>query len=104
MIKVYLIRNGEGMYKVGRTEQRVNERIKQLQTGSSTVIYEVDECEVIHGSKVESYLHRKYKRLGYHQVGEWFNLPEDVAENFRKDAQSADATFELLKNMGNPYI
>ena len=101
-MKVYLIRNGEGYYKVEYTKHDVSYRMSQLQTGSSSELEYINECEVLHPTKVESALHRQYKQ--YHIILEWFNLPDDVVENFVESAKRIDGTFQLLIDAGNPFI
>lgn len=101
-MKVYLIRNGEGYYKVGYTKHDVTYRMSQLQTGSSSELEYVNECVVLHATKVESALHRTYKQ--YHIILEWFDLPDDVVENFVATATRIDNTFQSLIDAGNPFI
>jgi len=101
-MKVYLIRNGEGFHKVGYTKHSVLYRMEQLQTGSSSELEYVNECVVKHATKVESALHRQYKK--YHIIGEWFDLPDDVVEKFEETAARFDNTFQSLIDAGNPFI
>jgi len=101
-MRVYLIENGEGLYKVGRTKLDVSERIRQLQTGSPYQLEFVAECLVNHPSKVEAYLHRKYRQ--FHVSGEWFALPMDVVREFVDDAARQDEIFTMLIEDGNPFL
>lgn len=100
--KIYLIRNGEGHFKIGRTRQRVSERIKQLQVACSTPLEFIAEQEVRHPSKVEAAIHNKYSL--YRLEGEWFDLPNEVVELFIEDVIQTDDTFQLLIDMGNPFL
>lgn len=61
---VYLIQNvHDGTHKIGFTENSVEERLKQLLTGSSQELRIVTYFEGKHFRKIETYLHRVFKRL-----------------------------------------
>lgn len=101
-MKVYLIKNGDGHYKVGYTKHSVKYRMEQLQTGSSSELEYVSECSVRHAPKVEAALHRQYKQ--YHIILEWFDLPDDVVKNFADHANRIDEMFQMLLDSGNPFV
>jgi len=101
-MKVYLIRNGEGFYKIGYTKHDVRYRMEQLQTGSSSELEFIAECLVKHPTKVESALHRKYNQ--FHVLGEWFDLPDEIVELFVDTASNTDDMFQSLIDSGNPFI
>lgn len=101
-MKVYLIRNSEGHYKIGRTKLTTTKRIKQLQTGSSSEIELVTECEVENSSKVESTLHNRYR--AFNVSGEWFALPLEEVKKFKNIVSQIDSSFKLLRESGNPFI
>lgn len=68
---VYLLKAGE-YYKIGMTTGTVENRLRQLQTGSPQKIKVIHTFNVDDPNKLESDLHRKYasKRI----TGEWFKL------------------------------
>lgn len=101
-MRVYLIRNGEGFYKIGRTKLKTKERIKQLQTGSSSEIELIAECEVENTSKVEAALHNRYRI--FNVSGEWFDLPIKEVNSFVDTVKRLNETFISLKVSGNPFI
>lgn len=101
-MKVYLIMNGEGFFKVGMTKHAVTERIRQLQIGSATELKYVSECHVRYPSKVETALHRQY--MQYHMIGEWFDLPQEAVDNFADAATRCDNMIQYLVDSGNPFI
>lgn len=101
-MRVYLIRNGEGFYKIGYTKHDVSYRIEQLQTGSSSELEFIAECLVRHPTKVESALHRKFKH--HHVLGEWFDLPDEVVVEFVYHAKKIDDMFQSLIDFGNPFL
>jgi len=75
---VYIICDEEGYVKVGITKNKVESRLKQLQTGHASRLsiyyYEEFECSRNHLLKVEGLIHKelgsKYSRV----MGEWFRL------------------------------
>lgn len=101
-MKVYLIRNGLNHYKIGYTKHPVAYRIEQLQTGSSSELIYVSECEVLHPTKVESTLHRMYKQ--YNVISEWFELPDDIVVGFVETAKKLDKNFQFLITCENPFV
>ena len=79
MPSVYLIKNGEGMYKIGHS-QSVENRRKGLQTASASILEIVHEFKSKFASKIEKTLHRRFvdKKL----QGEWFSLSAEDENNF----------------------
>lgn len=102
MMIIYLIKNSEGFYKIGRTKNNAMDRLKQLQTGSSSELKLVKACNSEAGSKVESILHNRYK--GYNVQGEWFDLPEKEVDTFEKNVSTITEMVMSLKKSGNPFI
>jgi len=76
--------------------------MSQLQTGSSSELEYVAECEVLHPAKVEAALHRYYKQ--YNIILEWFDLPDEIVENFKANAAKIDEMFQMLIDSENPFI
>lgn len=77
---VYLIRCEENSYyKIGITKN-IQKRIKELQTGSSDIIYLVNKYESDFASKIEKGLHNF---LGHkRRNNEWFDLTIEDEVNF----------------------
>lgn len=97
---IYLIRNGEGYYKIGRTTRSGKSRLKELQTGSATELTLVKECECMYGIRVENALHNSYR--AYRMEGEWFDLPADIINMFEDKVRTLDKSFDALKD--NPFV
>lgn len=94
-MQVYLIRNEEGYYKIGRTKRPIKNRLKELQTGSATQLEIVEVCKCKHAATIENILHRRYR--SYRVCGEWFDLNEDVIHNFNKEIRKIEYSLENLK-------
>jgi hypothetical protein len=99
---VYLIENTfDGTYKIGFTEGSVENRRKQLLTGSSqelTVVYEFPSNYV---RKLEKYLHRMFK--SYHYRGEWFTLDDASVKKFIPMCETAEKIFDTLVEQENYF-
>ncbi len=72
---IYILRCND-FYKIGITNNNVEGRIAQLQTGNPYEIKLVKTYKV--PSTTESSLHGILKNSGLHERGEWFHL-EDAA-------------------------
>ena len=104
---IYLLRNGEGFYKIGRTSQPIKKRVAQLQTASPTVLDVIHTVPVEYGSKVEAFLHRFFGEMNSTSErikGEWFDIPDDDLDLFEEWALKSDNNFKILKDSGNPFI
>jgi hypothetical protein len=93
MQKVYLLRSGDN-YKIGRTRRSVEERVRELRTGSAEDQEIVAVFETTWASKIEARLHRIHR--GCHVSGEWFRLEGDVKGEFLKECERMDGIYELL--------
>ena len=71
---VYLIGNWDtpNIYKIGVTCGNINKRIKELQTGNPSEIWEVKYHETDYPFFLEKQLHFKFR--DGHIQGEWFEL------------------------------
>lgn len=88
------------IYKIGFTKKSIQKRIKQLQTGSATPIHLVHFYKTQNYSKVEKWLHRKWKQK--RQKGEWFDLSLEDVNEFIPECKKADQTIKyLIEN--NPF-
>jgi len=94
-MKVYLLINDEGKYKIGFSERKIEKRIKELQTGSHSEIRVVQEYETDNARQVETIMHRFFrsKRIS----GEWFELTLDEAADFKSRCAKIDTNIKYLK-------
>lgn len=92
---IYLLTNGNH-YKIGFTKN-INNRIKQLQTGSSTKIelissYKSDKFYSI----IENALHRTYN-IYQTSDNEWFDLPINEILNFKENCRKIENNLLILE-------
>ena len=73
--------NAEGtvLYKIGFTSGSVNNRLRQLQTGSGYKIIIIWFADIENARLVEKTTHRFYSN--YKTIGEWFLFFEVSVEN-----------------------
>lgn len=103
---VYLIVDWESTpekYKIGITKNSVEDRLKQLQTGSSGELVLLNTYSSDNYRKIETILHRGYKSHSTDGGKEWFELPEDRVLNFKKECKKIDDNLKLLKESENPF-
>ncbi len=99
---VYLIGEigNEGKYKIGSTRAKsVDKRLKQLQTGNSSLLYVKDSFETAHPFKLEKMLHNHFGDKAL--IGEWFELSEADTEAFRGICEEKMRVINSLKD--NPF-
>lgn len=101
MTKLYVIQNEEGFYKIGYSKS-VDDRIKQLQTGTHSNFTKIFEFETNNGSKLEAWFHNifKYRRIRR----EFYDLDDENINYIKDNCKSIDRSFEILKSSGNPFI
>ena len=99
---VYLLGDSlnEGVYKIGVTRKKIEDRIKKLQTGNAGEIYLVDFYETNVPFFLERRLHMKY--YGNKENGEWYKLPLSEAENFKNNCKEIESIVEIMKE--NPFF
>lgn len=99
---VYLICKSEtdNIFKIGVTTGKIEERIKKLQTGSDTALFVSSYHKTEYPFFVEKTLHLRLSK--YKKVGEWFELPNDVALGFKEMCQEIEEMIKSLK--GNPFF
>ena len=96
---VYLLGDWEkeGVYKIGVTTGKIENRIKKLQTGNGGEIYLVNYYYSDYPFYVEKWMHLKY--YGVRKKGEWFELDLDKILTFKKDCEQIEKNYkEFLKN------
>ena len=107
MGKIYLITELNSQtprYKLGKTKRKVSQRLKEHQTGASNELIIVAEYESEYYHKIEFFLKNTYKLYATDGGTEWFELPDDVMNNFLSECKKAEQKFSFLKNYGNPFI
>lgn len=94
-MKVYLLINEEGKYKIGFTDRTTNKRIKELQTGSHSAMTVVQEYESKNARQIETILHRwhRSKRIS----GEWFDLTNEDVQDFKNRCAKIDFNINYLE-------
>lgn len=94
---VYLLGNfeQENVYKIGITRGKIENRIKQLQTGSSGGIYLVNYHKTKYPFFIEKNFHMKY--YPNHVIGEWFELSPEEVLNFKEDCQFFENNAKILE-------
>lgn len=101
-MKIYLINQvNTNKYKIGVTKKDVNERLKQLQTGSSESLITIKEFKTNYGFKLETLLHRHYSCKK--TIGEWFELTEQDLAMFIKTCETYEENFKLLEEHNTYY-
>ena len=101
MAFVYLLCDSgqENMYKIGVTRGKIENRIRQLQTGNGNEIHLVDYHKTDYPFYIERLLHLKFHQK--QNKNEWFLLENDDIFKFK------DICFEIEKNVeplkDNPF-
>lgn len=99
---VYLITNSENsVYKIGVTRcYEENKRLKSIQTGNSQKLKMVMTFCTSWPFRLETMLHNRFKE--YRVLGEWFELPQDVVDNFDKICEQENDKIKVL--LDNPFF
>ena len=94
---VYLLGDSgkEGVYKIGVTTGKDENRIKKLQTGNSGEIYLVNSYETDHPFVMEKMLHTKY--FADKALGEWFELSFEDIVSFTETCEKIQKSINELK-------
>lgn len=82
-------------YKIGRTSNPVEKRLKQLQTGCSGELFIMDTYETEYPAQLEKMLHRKF--FTKKQLNEWFKLDSDDICVFSDICKQYDEIITSLK-------
>lgn len=105
---VYLFNvEGTNVYKIGNSKHP-EKRLLQLQTGNPTKIEFVNSFKSNYATKLESFLHRKFKHKKYSEDeeklrGEFFCLDKDDVSGFLECCQKFENNMILLES-SNTYI
>lgn len=81
-------------YKIGRTNNNVEKRLKQLQTGCSSELFIVNRYETDYPVQLENFLHRKF--INKRQLNEWFKLESFDIKNFNNVCRHYE---EIIKSL-----
>lgn len=98
-MKVYLLINQDGKYKIGFTDRPIEARIKELRTGSHLEIYEAKSFESKFSREIETFLHRHYKHLNIQ--GEWFDLSKTEVDEFVTLCLKIDQNLKYIEESKN---
>lgn len=104
---IYLIESindYDTVYKIGYTKNNdtLQTRIKNLQTGNSSLLKLINKFETINGRTVETTLHNLFKHKRLH--GEWFKLDIDDVVQFENICNRIENNLITITEMGNPFI
>ena len=105
MKNVYLICaeiDGTKLHKIGYTRRKIEERIKEFETGNASDIYIVDSFTSKWGSKIEARLHDLFKIKKIR--GEWFLLNDDDILKFKKQCEIFHNNFEFISTHNTYYL
>lgn len=98
---IYLIKNEDSnKYKIGVTKNDPSKRLKGLQTGSSEKLLLIDYFETLYPYRMEKMLHNRYMK--YHVLGEWYELPTDIINNFEKECGEVSDMINVM--LSNPFF
>jgi hypothetical protein len=103
MAFVYLISNidDDNICKIGVTKKKdIENRKKELQTGSSNELYIRNYFETKYPYKLEKMLHRHYQDK--HILNEWFYLDKIDVEKFNETCEKYNNI--LLSLRDNPFF
>ena len=90
----------ENFFKIGVTKGTIERRIKKLQTGNATEIFLCSYFQTKHPFLLEKELHTKF--ASKRAIGEWFELSNEEAANFRSICEEMEEMNKSL--MDNPFF
>jgi len=99
---VYLIgeMDNKDTYKIGMTKKNIENRIKELQTGSSNELYIRSYFKTSYPYKLEKMLHRYFSHNN--KINEWFTLSESQASDFLQVCEKYENILKSLQD--NPFF
>ena len=83
-------------FKIGRTRNPVEKRLKQLQTGCSGEFFIMKTFETEYPVQLEKMLHKRF--FGKRQLNEWFKLDLDDISGFSDICKKYDEIIASFKN------
>ena len=104
-MNVYLICSeigDEKLYKIGFTRRKIEDRIKEFETGNGSNIFIIDSYKSIWATKIESRLHKMFKNKKIR--GEWFNLDENDILKFNSHCELLHNNFEIISTQNTYFL
>lgn len=104
-MNVYLICSeigDEKLYKIGFTRRRIEDRIKEFETGNGTNLFIVDSFKSKWATKIESKIHKIFKSKKI--KGEWFYLNEDDISMFNKYCEIIHNNYEIISTQNTYFL
>ena len=93
----------DNRYKIGITsEKRLQNRIKQLQTGASCELRLITSYKTKYASVIEKTLHRQFQSKKI--IGEWFQLTTQEVFTFIETCTNIENNIKILEEQNNHYI
>ena len=94
---VYLIEDSNNnVYKIGVTRSNSKRRLQKLQTGNSSKLIIKSIFETEYPFRLETMLHNKYQY--YKVLNEWYELPEDIVNNFYEIYRKENDIIYIMKD------
>lgn len=98
---VYLICDPDKeLFKIGRTNNPVVERIKELQTGNGTELFLRSYHRTDYPAMIENMFHKHF--LSKNVLNEWFKLEIEDLNSFHELAEKFEKRIEVMKS--NPFF
>ena len=98
---VYLICDpSNDRFKIGVTRNKVDKRVKKLQTGNSCELFISDIYETEWPFRLETFLHNFYKQKRI--LNEWFALDVQDVTSFHETCRRLENNIKVLSN--NPFF
>ena len=83
-------------YKIGVTRRKVEQRLKQLQTGNSNQLDLIDYYQTEYPYKLESMLHNRFKPQQANN--EWYFLTKEDIDNFQDTCNHLNEIINVMKD------
>ena len=98
---VYLIEDvNNNTFKIGVTKQKIETRLKKLQTGNSTELHIVSTYKCDYPFRLETMLHKRF--INKQILNEWFELSTDEVINFINICKEMDNVIHIM--LENPFF
>ena len=99
---VYLICDANSdTYKIGRTKNSVEKRLKQLQTGCSSELFVMNTFYTQYPNQLEQMLHFRFKNK--QELNEWFRLDSQDIRNFTETCEKTNELIKMLNTEAEVY-
>jgi len=101
---IYLIENRIGNeinHKIGYTKN-LKKRLRELSVGNPGELNIIKYHKTDIGVKIETIVHRFLKTNKI--KGEWFNLNNEIIDNFNKICEDIEKNYKILYDNNNYYV